>query len=592
MVGLKSKNTSDGVQMALLSSRMESIARKMQNTLFRTARSGVLNTAHDFSCVILTADCQLLASAESLPIHVMIGPDLICETIKKYHPDLKRGDAFLHNSPYEGNSHAADHCMVVPIFDDNDKHRFFVLAKAHQADCGNSVPTTYVGHAQDVYDEGALIFTAVKIQDNYKNNDDIIRMCKSRIRVPDQWWGDYLASMGAVRIGEREIEILGTEIGWGQLEKFSSDWFDYSEQRMIQAISKLPSGSIVTSSTHDPFPGVPDGITAKVKIKIDSKNSKIFIDLTDNPDCQPCGLNLTEGTATSAAMIGIFNGIVDHTVPPNAGSFRRIEIKLRENCCTGIPRHPVSCSVATTNLADRVLCPVQVGIAELAEGYGQAETGPIIPAGMGVISGNDPRKENMPFVNQIFLGITGGAGTPVTDGFLTIIHAGNAGLCRQDSIEVDELQYPIHVSKRYVTMDTEGAGKFRGSPSAYCEFGPIDDCSMKVLYTSDGSINPAKGARGGQSGGVAKTFKKDPDGKLTELPNCYGLALEPGEMVASYSAGGGGYGNPKEREIERVFNDYKEGWISKKRAETVYGVLFDKNDQVDFSKTEELRKKF
>ena len=145
--------SSDGVQMALLSSRMESIARKMQNTLFRTARSGVLNTAHDFSCVVLTADCKLLASAESLPIHVMIGPDLICKTIKKYHPNLKRGDAFLHNSPYEGNSHAADHCMVVPIFDNDDKHRFFVLAKAHQADCGNSVPTTYVGHAQDVYEE-------------------------------------------------------------------------------------------------------------------------------------------------------------------------------------------------------------------------------------------------------------------------------------------------------------------------------------------------------------------------------------------------------------------------------------------------------
>ena len=90
-----------GVDLAILSSRLESIARKMQNTLFRTARSGVLNTAHDFSCVILTADCKLLASAESLPIHVMIGPDLICETIKKYHPNLKRGDAFLHNSPYE-----------------------------------------------------------------------------------------------------------------------------------------------------------------------------------------------------------------------------------------------------------------------------------------------------------------------------------------------------------------------------------------------------------------------------------------------------------------------------------------------------------
>jgi N-methylhydantoinase B len=208
---------------------------------------------------------------------------------------------------------------------------------------------------------------------------------------------------------------------------------------------------------------------------------------------------------------------------------------------------------------------------------------------MGVISGQDPRKDNMPFVNQIFLGITGGAGTPVTDGFLTIIHAGNAGLCRQDSIEVDELQYPIYVEKRYVTMDTEGAGKFRGSPSAYCEFGPIDDCNMKVLYTSDGSINPAKGARGGQSGGVSKTFKREINGTLTELPNCYGLALGPGEMVVSYSAGGGGYGNPKDRAIEKVLADYKEGWVSKKRAQEVYGVVIDKNDQVDPIGTKKIR---
>ena len=93
----------------------------MQNTLFRTARSGVLNTAHDFSCVVLTADCRLLAAAESLPIHIMIGPDLMCRAVLRHHPDLKRGDAFLHNSPYEGNSHAADHCLIVPVIDDDER---------------------------------------------------------------------------------------------------------------------------------------------------------------------------------------------------------------------------------------------------------------------------------------------------------------------------------------------------------------------------------------------------------------------------------------------------------------------------------------
>ena len=139
-------------------------------------------------------------------------------------------------------------------------------------------------------------------------------------------------------------------------------------------------------------------------------------------------------------------------------------------------------------------------------------------------------------------------------------------------------------------MDTEGAGKFRGSPSAYCEFGPIDNCSMKVLYTSDGSINPAKGTRGGQSGGVSQTFKRELNGSLTELPNCYGVALEPGEMVVSYSAGGGGYGDPKKRALEKVLDDFREGWVSKERAEKVYGVVIDNEFKVDLEKTEGIRR--
>ena len=130
------------------------------------------------------------------------------------HPDVKPGDAFLHNSPYHGNTHAADHTILVPVFDDDGIHRFTVLAKAHQADCGNSLPTTYMGTARDVYQEGALIFPAVRVQAGYKDNLDIINMCRMRIRVPAQWRGDYLAMVGAARIGEREIVRMAEEIGW------------------------------------------------------------------------------------------------------------------------------------------------------------------------------------------------------------------------------------------------------------------------------------------------------------------------------------------------------------------------------------------
>ena len=126
---------------------------------------------------------------------------------------------------------------------------------------------------------------------------------------------------------------------------------------------------------------------------------------------------------------------------------------------------------------------------------------------MGVISGNDPRNGDAPFVNQVFIGVTGGAATAVSDAFMTIIDIGNAGLCRHDSIEVDELHHPLHIVRRSIVPDTEGAGRYRGAPSIYSEFGPIPGCSMKVLYTSDGTINHAVGVLGGGGGGPSRALK-------------------------------------------------------------------------------------
>lgn len=350
---------------------------------------------------------------------------------------------------------------------------------------------------------------------------------------------------------------------------------------MIQAISKLTSGKITLKSAHDPFLGLPDGIPVKVDVEIDTANAKITIDLTDNPDCQPCGLNLTEATSKSAAMIGIFNALLDHTVIPNSGSFRRIEVKLRENCCVGIPRHPASCSVATTNLADHITNPVQRAIAELSAGYGQAATGPIQPPGMGVISGRDPNNHNEPFINQVHIGVSGGAGTPVTDGFLSIIHAGNAGMCRIDSVEVDELHHPILIDDRHIMEDSEGAGTYRGAPSIYSEYGPWGGGELTVLYAADGTITPAAGTRGGGSGGTARAAMRKSDRTVVELPPCHGITLTNGEKIISHSASGGGYGLPSERDPAKVIHDLAEGWISVARARDVYGVVVTGSREAD-----------
>ena len=579
----------DPVTVAVLSKRFDAVTTKMANTLFRTGRSGVLNVAKDFSTSIVTRDCELLTGAETLPIHVLSGADLMARSMMEIHPELRRGDAFLHNSPYHGCSHPADHTILVPVIDGDGEHHFTVWVKAHQADCGNSQPTTYMGDARDVYEEGALIFPAVKVQEDYEELTDIVRMCEMRIRVPEQWRGDFLAMMGAARIGEREVLAIADEYGWETLHAFTAEWFDYSEKVMSSAIRKLPSGSASATSVHDPVPGTPpEGIPITVKVEVASEDARIRVDLRDNPDTVPCGLNLSEACARTAAMIAIFNSIED-AVPTNAGSFRRIEVLIREGCVAGGGRHPTSMSVATTNLADRVTNPVQRAFSMIQDGIGLAECGPFFPASMGVISGRDPRNGDAAFVNQIFMLDTGGAGAAKADAWLTICHAGNSGMCFVDSVELDELHFPILVRARRLITDTEGAGRTVGAPSALCEYGPIGGGQLEVAYIADGSINNAKGTRGGLDGARIRNFRRRSDGELEELPTCATIVLEPDETVISHTSGGGGYGPPHERPLEKVERDLQEGWITAKRARDVYGVALDEAGRIDAGASEELR---
>jgi N-methylhydantoinase B/oxoprolinase/acetone carboxylase alpha subunit len=357
---------------------------------------------------------------------------------------------------------------------------------------------------------------------------------------------------------------------------------------MQETISKLPSGRVRSSSHHDPFPGIPDGVDVNATIDVLPHDGLIRVDLRDNVDCLPNGLNLTESTARTAAMVGIFNSI-GAGIPPNAGSFRRIQVHLRENCAMGIPRHPASCSTATTNLADRVANAVQRGLAELGEGFGLAEVGGVIPAAAGVVSGRDPRHGGRPFVNQIFMVITGGAGTPWTDGWLTIFHAGGAGMLRRDSVEVAELRHPIVVETQRLEPDSEGAGRFRGSPGAYVEYGPVG-CAIKVAYGVDGVENPALGARGGLAGAPSRHFRRNQDGALDELPPLGLIELADGERIVSVTAGGGGYVPPEERDLARVRRDVAERWVSRERAQSVYRVALTEALEIDDVRTTFLRR--
>ncbi len=558
----------DPTLMAVLAHRFEAIVREMTNTLFRTGRSSILNMARDFSCSIVTADDQLFAAAEGLQVHVL-GAGLQTRAMRELHPALHPGDAFLHNDPMLGNTHTADHTILVPVIVDGE-HVFTTCAKAHQADCGNSAPSTYMTYVEDVYAEGGLLFPCVRVQEEYRDVEDVIRMCRRRIRVPEVWYGDYLASVGAARIGERRVQEVIARYGLSTIKEFVREWLDYSERCMEQAIAKLPARRLRAASRHDPIPGLPDGVEVSVQIDVDPDGRRVCFDLRDCPDCIPFGLNVSEACAAGGCLIALLNCLEDE-VPRNAGAFRRVDVLMREGSVAGGLTEPFSASVATTNVLNRIINSAQSAFCQLGDGFGLAEGAGALGVGFAVFSGTHP-ESGQPYVSEFVLGNNGGPASPHCDGWVTYAMPDCAKTIYIDSIEMLERSYPLQIRSVRMLADSGGAGRLRGGPAAEVIYGPRAT-PLRIFYMADFARNPPAGVLGGRSGSAAAAIVVGPDGSEREVEPVGDSLLAPGEWIRGIEAGGGGYGDPLDRDPEAVLRDVLERWVSVEAAREVYGVI-------------------
>src|SRR2546426_9357009 len=223
-------------------------------------------------------------------------------------------------------------------------------------------------------------------------------------------------------------------------------------------------------------------------------------------------------------MTGIFNSI-DADTPHNAGTFRRVRVKLRENCVVGIPRFPHSCSVATTNVGERLVVTTQRTIADAWDGYGLAEGACGIGPAFAVVSGTDWRKDDSPYVNQKFLGSQGGPGGPEHDRWVTYGNAVTNGLMFRDSVEIDEQKYPIRIHDIRVRVDPEGAGRRRRAPGARGTLRPKRD-EMTAAYVTDGFHHPPRGTQGGGTAAPSVAFKVSAAGVEEQLDPIAQVGLE------------------------------------------------------------------
>jgi N-methylhydantoinase B len=549
----------------------DSVTREMSHTLYRSARSLII-IAKDFSAGIVTADGRLFMIDEGLPVHVG-GMEIQVRELNRYFDDLAPGDMILNNSAFYGNTHHADYTLCAPVFY-KDELLFWSLLRAHQADCGgttNGVADTYLPLARDIYEE-SVHFPCVRVQRNYREIEDIIRIAKVRIRVPEQWYGDHIAQAGAVRTGEKRIIELCERYGVETIKEFVESWFAYGERLIRDEIRRMPRKTIKAASRGDPLPGVaPSGVPLKVTIKIDPDQEKIVIDLRDNIKTLRCGLNLSEATTLAAAYGSVFNN-VSKDVPHNHGSLRRIEVLMAEDRVVGIPKLPTSTAAATTLLSDRLFNLISSAFAQLGKPYGLAEGNASSDPLGAVISGWDPRRKQS-YVNQLCTGCSGGPATHGHDGWLTYGVPGQAGVIRLIAIELAEQRFPLLYKWHELEPDTGGAGEWEGAPALRVTYSPRFE-EMSAAYLTDCAVFPPMGVLGGMPGARAVASLED-NGAQVEIPLIGGVVVMPNQELTGQDAGGGGYGDPLRRDPELVRKRVREGLLSVKKAKSAYKVVLD-----------------
>lgn len=586
---LADKAPVDMFTMVVLRRRIEAVIRDMINTLFRTGRSGVLNTAMDFSCSITDSQMRTVSTALGLPVHVGAIELISKAVLGKFGSDLNEGDCFANNSGYHGNTHCADFTLCAPVFFEGEVV-FYAIARAHLGDIGFPTPTTYGPLSRDVYEEG-LKLPCVRIQRGNKDVEEVIDICKANIRAPEQFYGDYLATLAAVRTGELGIKKICAQYGMDVVRRFLSQFQEYAELMAIDAIRKLPAGRITREAFYDSETDLyPNGIPVRATVEVDPEAGYVTVDLTDNVDNLPLGINLTEATMTATCLTAVLT-VLGPNVPRCTGAYSRIKILSREGAAIGRPKFPAATSCATTNLTQLLGPLVRSAFASLGKGLGSACGSLGMPASCAVVSGRDPRHGGQEFVNQIIMGYWGGPGLKGHDGWFTHGGSGSMGALWQSSVEVVEQQQPVLIERLEIGVDTGGAGEWCGTPGALCVF---RSRASRIRFTANtaGHDFPPFGVAGGQSGGRNEVWWEGVDGARHTLPNSLDIVLNAGEKLISQAPGGGGYGDPLDRKPEAVARDVQEGWITLERARSTHGVVLNNCDDlysVDEVGTRELR---
>ena len=559
--------TIDPVFASVLQRRLKSITEEIGLTLLRTTRSPILNEARDFATGLYDAKGRMLEQTEYIPVLAFALQPSCEHVIRYFDDDIAPGDVILHNDVFSGGNQNNDVAVFRPVFH-GDRLVAWSACKGHQADIGGAVRGGYNPEAREVWQE-ALRIPPVKVYERGQLRKDVWNMifANIRLRIVEE---DIKAQIGGTLVGERGFKELVEHHGVQAILDHIDYLYDSTERMVRKEIEAIPDG-IYRGKSIAFYDGVNPGSKMKINLAVTVAGSDITFDFSGSSPQTPGFVNAPY-SSTASALLLTFLMLINADVPHNAGLLRPLKVVNPEGSFLNA-RFP-----AATTFGNSITGPTSDAILRaFAQAIPQMVTaGWNRMLGM-TVTGMDPRHRR-PYVDILFLALKGGSGATLNaDGYdhIGLINCGG-GLLAQD-YEMFEIQNPHFLLQHEYATDSAGAGCWRGGLGVDTEF-RIDGDDVTGIVFGDGVDEEARGFGifGGRPGSLNEISVTDPQGNVRR-PRSKEImrGITRGSVVRQRAGGGGGYGDPRERPVEHVVADVRNGYVSVDRAREDYGVAID-----------------
>lgn len=542
---------SDFVTAAVVREALASIVREMRRSMVRSSYSSIIYEGYDFSCVLVDARGQLIAqSGEDHPFHV-IPVAASVERLLQKHDRINESDLFLHNDPYTGGTHLNDVAVVWPVFEDGEL-LLFVVIRSHWADIGGMTPGSLSGAAREILHEG-LRLDNVRIDKS--GQSELMRMIFDNVRVSNEAVADFHAVLGICRVAERRVRALLARYTKVTVQKAIGDLLDASEKRMRAALADLPDGvyrhiAYLDGNSAENFP-------LHVRVTLTVEGEQIHADFSGTSPQVAAPLNAGPAIGPTS-MLTIIKSFLDPAGVINSGTLRPIRVTVPERTILNA-RFPAPCG----GLNEVRFAADAAVMGALAKVIPERLTGDVRGTSNHTYIGGHDLRRDRPFIFYEYpSGGTGGwAGADGNHAVRAFNEGENVSI---QSSEMVEVLYPLRVLQNEIRPDSGGPGTSRGGCGLVRRVEVLAD-GLRYSLLSDRNLMPPGGVNGGESGapnryevvraGAALEVSDFP-GKVANFP------LEKGDVLCMMSSGGGGFGPPTGRGLDRVRDDLVEGLIT------------------------------